>query len=134
MTPAHGGEQKKKISSFEVLKNAIWENVTLEIIYQRADGQTNRYIVQPLGLVAKGSIWYFIAAKENGDIRNYRASRIQSAVPGVNTFERPDDFDIAAYWKSSNKLLSKRYQLMKCGLRFLRKFCQDSPFQIILYG
>lgn len=98
---------KEKISSFEVLKNAIWENVTLEIIYQRADGQRNRYIVQPLGLVAKGSIWYFIAAKENGDIRNYRASRIQSAVPGVNTFERPDDFDIAAYWKSSKQAFIK---------------------------
>ncbi|GGP08292.1 helix-turn-helix transcriptional regulator [Oceanobacillus neutriphilus] len=94
---------KEKIASFEVLKNAIWENVKLEIIYQRADGQTNHYIVQPLGLVAKGSIWYFIAAKENGDIRNYRASRIQSAVPGMGTFERPDDFDIAAYWKSSKQ-------------------------------
>lgn len=98
---------KEKIASFEVLKNAIWKNNKLEILYQRADGQTNHYIVQPLGLVAKGSIWYFIAAKENGDIRNYRASRIQSAVLGKETFERPDGFDIAAYWKSSKQAFIK---------------------------
>lgn len=94
---------KERIASFEMLKNAIWEDVKMEIIYQRADGQTNNYIVQPLGLVAKGSSWYFIAAKENGDIRNYRASRIQSATPLKETFERYDSFDIATYWKSSKK-------------------------------
>ncbi|GAA0340428.1 YafY family protein [Oceanobacillus sp. FSL W7-1293] len=98
---------KEKIASFEVLKNAIWKNNKLNILYQRADGQTNHYIVQPLGLVAKGSSWYVIAAKENGDIRNYRASRIQSAVPSKETFERPVDFDIAAYWKNSKQAFIK---------------------------
>ncbi|CEI82816.1 HTH domain protein [Oceanobacillus oncorhynchi] len=98
---------KEKIASFEVLKNAIWKNNKLNILYQRGDGQTNHYIVQPLGLVAKGSSWYVIAVKENGDIRNYRASRIQSAVSSKETFERPVDFDIAAYWKNSKQAFIK---------------------------
>ncbi|MCT1903694.1 YafY family protein [Oceanobacillus sojae] len=98
---------KEKIASFEVLKNAIWENNKLGILYQRADGETNNYIVQPLGLVAKGNSWYLIAAKEDGDIRNYRASRIQSAMPRKEAFERPVDFDIAAYWKKSKQAFIK---------------------------
>lgn len=98
---------KEKIASFEILKNAIWQNNKLDILYQRADGQTNHYIVQPLGLVAKGNSWYLIAAKENGDIRNYRASRVQSAVPSKESFKRPDDFDIATYWKTSKQAFIK---------------------------
>lgn len=96
-------DTKENIASFEVLKAAIWENHKLDMVYQRANGQTNHYIVEPLGLVAKGNSWYLIAAKENGDIRNYRASRIQSAELMKETFRRPESFDIAQYWKDSKK-------------------------------
>ncbi|MFD2042914.1 helix-turn-helix transcriptional regulator [Ornithinibacillus salinisoli] len=95
--------QKERIDSFEVLKNAIWIDNKLKILYQRADGRMDERIVQPLGLVAKGNLWYFIAAKENGDIRNYRASRIQYATPTHETFERPENFNLAHYWSSSTK-------------------------------
>ncbi|MEC1532445.1 YafY family protein [Bacillus haynesii] len=78
--------KKEKAASFEVLKEAIWKDQKLKIVYQRADGQTAARIVAPLGLVAKGSNWYLIASKENGEIRNYRASRIQSAIPVRETF------------------------------------------------
>ncbi len=94
---------KEKIETFEVLKNAIWKQNKLKIEYQRADGTTSDRVVKPLGLVAKGSRWYFIASKDNDIIRNYRASRIKSAEPISETFERPKDFDLAQYWRSSTK-------------------------------
>jgi predicted DNA-binding transcriptional regulator YafY len=72
LTQVHGDSKKKKLVSFEVLKNAIWKENKLKIVYQRADGKTDDRIVEPLGLVAKGNLWYFIASKENGEIRNYR--------------------------------------------------------------
>ncbi|MFZ4452445.1 helix-turn-helix transcriptional regulator [Salibacterium aidingense] len=96
-------EQKERIVSFETLKKSIWEENKLNIAYQRADGKTNERVVKPLGLVAKGSRWYFIASKENDEIRNYRASRILSATPVEETFERPKDFNLAQYWESSTK-------------------------------
>jgi predicted DNA-binding transcriptional regulator YafY len=103
LTQVHGDSKKKKLVSFEVLKNAIWKENKLKIVSQRADGKTDDRIVEPLGLVAKGNLWYFIAPKENGEIRNYRASRIQYAVPINETFERPKNFDLAQYWRSSTK-------------------------------
>ncbi|WP_338752704.1 YafY family protein [Bacillus sp. FJAT-52991] len=96
-------ERKEKMVTFDVLKNAIWKENKLKIEYQRADGITNSRIVKPLGLVAKGSRWYFIAAKDNDEIRNYRASRITFAELINETFERPKDFDLAQYWRSSTK-------------------------------
>ena len=100
--------KKEKAASFEVLKDAIWKDQKLKIVYQRADGQTADRIVAPLGLVAKGSNWYLIASKENGEIRNYRASRIQSAVFVRETFDRPENFDIAHVWRSSTKEFIER--------------------------
>lgn len=95
--------QKEKIVTFEILKNAIWKEKKLKIEYQRADGKLTDRIVGPLGLVAKGSHWYFIALKDDGEIRSYRASRIKSAIPMDEIFERPPDFNLAQYWKSSTK-------------------------------
>lgn len=101
-------KQKEKTASFEVIKEAIWKEHKLRITYQRADGKTDDRNVEPLGLVAKGDLWYLIAAKENGDIRNYRASRIQSAVPLDEMFVRPIDFNLAQYWNSSTKAFIKK--------------------------
>ncbi|XBM33436.1 YafY family protein [Bacillus licheniformis] len=100
--------KKEKAESFEVLKDAIWKDQKLKIVYQRADGQTADRVVAPLGLVAKGANWYLIASKENGEIRNYRASRIQSAVFVRETFDRPENFDIAHVWRSSTKEFIER--------------------------
>jgi predicted DNA-binding transcriptional regulator YafY len=58
-------------------------------------------VVEPLGLVAKGDLWYLVAAKENGDIRNYRVSRIHHTEKVDGTFRRPDGFNLAQYWSSS---------------------------------
>ncbi|HET7627842.1 MAG TPA: YafY family protein, partial [Bacillales bacterium] len=95
--------RKEKVKAFELLKEALWKNNKIKMVYQRADGQTNERIVNPLGLVAKGSRWYLIAAKENGEIRNYRAARIQSAEALAESFERPKSFDLAQYWRSSTQ-------------------------------
>src|SRR5689334_17770 len=57
--------------------------------------------VDPLGLVAKGSIWYLIARVDDS-IRTYRVSRVQNAEIANQAFVRPPDFDLAAYWESSS--------------------------------
>ncbi|HEX7064569.1 MAG TPA: YafY family protein, partial [Bacillales bacterium] len=95
-------QSQEKIASFEILKEAVWSNNKLQISYERADGEKIDRRVGPLGLVAKGGTWYFIASAK-GNIRNYRVSRIQSATLTEETFERPEDFDLVQYWTSSTK-------------------------------
>ena len=81
------------------LQQAIWQERKLCLIYQR-DNVTVERLVDPLGLVAKGSVWYLIAAVERVP-RTYRISRIQGVRVVEEACERPQDFDLAAYWKQS---------------------------------
>jgi len=69
--------------------------------YERAFEQgTVERVVDPLGLVAKGSTWYLVAAV--GDqIRTYRASRIREARLLDEAAVRPPQFDLGAWWAGS---------------------------------
>jgi predicted DNA-binding transcriptional regulator YafY len=52
--------------------------------------------------VAKGSLWYLIAAVD-GEPRTYRADRVQSVQPTGAGVQRPPDFDLAVYWSRSQR-------------------------------
>lgn len=90
------------IEAFKLLQEAIWDQHKIEIEYERADGTVVTRTVEPLGLVAKGSTWYLVASSE-GEIRNYRASRVITAVKRDEQFVRPDDFQLASYWQESKQ-------------------------------
>ncbi len=87
-----------------VIQEAVWQERKLRITYQRGGGGDEcgvERIVEPLGLVAKGSVWYLLAAIDGG-IRNYRIARVQAAEMLDEGFVRPPDFDLAATWRQSN--------------------------------
>jgi predicted DNA-binding transcriptional regulator YafY len=82
------------------VQDAVWRARRLRILYGDANCPTER-VLDPLGLVAKGSIWY-VVAQIDGMIRSYRVSRIQQATMLDETFTRPEQFDLAAFWDSSS--------------------------------
>lgn len=87
-----------------IIQEAVWQERRLRISYQRGSGDDEcgvERIVEPLGLVAKGSVWYLLATID-GDIRNYRVSRVRAAEMLDEGFVRPTDFDLAATWQQSN--------------------------------
>src|SRR5262249_39724111 len=84
-----------------VLQEAVWQERRLRFIYQRGGGcDAVARLADPLGLVAKGSVWYLVAAVD-GDIRSYRASRIEAARLTEEACVRPKGFDLADYWEKS---------------------------------
>jgi len=82
------------------LQEAIWQERKLQLTYQRADEATVERLIDPLGLVAKGSLWYLVATAD-GDIRTYRVSRVRGAAITEQPCERPPGFDLAAHWERS---------------------------------
>lgn len=82
-----------------VLQEAIWQERRVCIDYQRPDTAARR-VLDPLGLVAKGRVWYLVAAVE-GEVRTYRVSRIQQIHLLDEPCVRPPDFDLAGYWQRS---------------------------------
>jgi predicted DNA-binding transcriptional regulator YafY len=88
------------LTSLPVLQEAIWQERKVCIEYQRADAPVRR-VLDPLGLVAKGRVWYLVAAVE-GELRTYRISRIQQVYLLDEPCLCPPDFDLADYWQRSS--------------------------------
>jgi len=83
------------------VQEALWQDRKLRLTYQRGDDCIVERLVDPLGLVAKGSIWYLVAAVE-GAARTYRVARVRAAAVTDQPCERPDGFDLAAHWEQSS--------------------------------
>ncbi len=83
-----------------VLSEAVWEAARVEVEYTRPDRQVTRTL-EPLGLVIKGGVWYLVARSDD-QVRTYRVSRVTGARLLDERFERPDSFDLAAYWAESS--------------------------------
>ena len=82
------------------IQEAVWRERQLRIVYRRADGTTSERLIDPLGLVAKGAVWYLVANTE-GEFRSYRVSRVMEASMIDIPCTRPKDFDLAAFWEQS---------------------------------
>jgi predicted DNA-binding transcriptional regulator YafY len=94
--------QDEDFGRLPLIQEAIWQNRRALIQYQRGiENDIAERLIEPLGLVAKGRIWYCVARVEN-EYRTYRVSRIVTVELGEG-FTRPPDFDLAAYWQASSQ-------------------------------
>ncbi|MGH2530762.1 MAG: helix-turn-helix transcriptional regulator [Thermomicrobiales bacterium] len=84
------------------VQEAIWTDRRLHMTYRRGDGGETVRDVDPLGLVASGSVWYLVAGTEEGT-RTYRVSRIVDAELRDEPSDRPPNFDLAAAWAASKE-------------------------------
>lgn len=98
-----------------VLQQAVWQERKLKFTYERGGGcEAVERFAEPLGLVAKGSVWYLVAVVD-GDIRSYRVSRVVSAELIDEPCVRPKGFDLAEFWEQSTvsfKSQLPRYQAL----------------------
>lgn len=94
-------QAQEQVDHLETLAGAVWDSHRLRIRYQRGErrGTVDREI-DPLGLVLKGGIWYFVA-QAGTSIRTYRVSRVESVEVLPERFIRPEGFDLAAHWQES---------------------------------
>ncbi|HSE33465.1 MAG TPA: YafY family protein [Pyrinomonadaceae bacterium] len=93
--------REEAVPLLPVLQEAIWLERKVTFTYERGpECEAVDRVVDPLGLVAKGSVWYLVAAVGDG-IRSYRISRIRQAEVMNEPATIPADFDLATYWTSS---------------------------------
>lgn len=96
-------QSSEPTAQLQIVQEALWLERKLRIKYQRSgDGETVERIVLPLGLVAKRSTWYLVAQAEQ-EFRTYRVSRVVDAEMLDERFDRPNGFNLAAYWQQSTE-------------------------------
>ncbi|MEW5872335.1 MAG: YafY family protein [Chloroflexota bacterium] len=82
----------------QTIQQAAWQDRLLQITYRGDFDVLSELVVAPYGLVAKASIWYLVYA-HGGQTRARRVSRIVEAAMLPESFLRPADFDLAAFWQ-----------------------------------
>lgn len=89
-----GWKQSRDLVPFlPIVQEAVWSDRKLRFNY--GEPPSSR-VIDPLGLVAKGSIWYAVA-----ETRTYRVSRMLDAEVLNESFVRPANFNLATYWEAS---------------------------------
>lgn len=81
------------------IADAVWTEKRIQIHYESWTATVDR-LLDPLGLVLKGGMWYMVAARD-GVARTYRLSNIRALVTTEEHFQRPIGFDLPAYWAES---------------------------------
>lgn len=84
-----------------MIAEAVWNEAAITIRYRRDAGPVSR-TAHPLGLVLKGGVWYLVA-RVGEQTRTYRVANIVDLVVSGDRFERPVDFDLAAFWTKASR-------------------------------
>ena len=107
------------------IAQAVWGERRIAMRYESWKGEVSRR-VDPLGLVLKAGIWY-LAAQVGMGVRTYRLSNILDLEVTDEAFERPADFDLAAWWLAATKRFEKelvtdtaQLRVSASGMRALR--------------
>lgn len=90
----------QSIACLPLIQQAVWQGRKLRFIYGRDECAAGERVADALGLVAKGSTWYLVAAVD-GVVRSYGVSRMAEARLLDEPCLRPKDFDLAAFWEAS---------------------------------
>jgi predicted DNA-binding transcriptional regulator YafY len=93
--------REEAVPFLPVLQEALWMERKLEIVYERGENsEPVERLISPMGLVAKGSVWYLVGAVD-GHVRTYRVSRISTVHVLDEAAPIPTEFNLAEYWEQS---------------------------------
>ena len=123
------------LSALSIVQDAVAADNRLSLLYRKGSGERVERVVDPLGLVAKGGVWYLVARGSTG-LRTYRISRVERATVLDEHFTRPARFDLAAAWRRSVDEIARTrdaYQtvllLEEATARVLARFRKLTPVE-----
>lgn len=93
-----GGRVATTPPHLETLQGAVIDGVQVILDYSDRTRAVTTRRVHPLGLVEKGSVWYFVGDTDSG-LRTFRLNRIRKVTVTDDPLVRPDGFDLATTWK-----------------------------------
>jgi predicted DNA-binding transcriptional regulator YafY len=110
------------------LSAAVWRGCRIRLRYREGRKVVQR-TVDPLGLVLKGGAWYLIAHRSAG-MRVYRVSRVAAVRRLDEEFERPEQFELAAFWEEWSRAFEESRPRVEVRLRVsgeVRRFLPGEP-------
>lgn len=103
LDPVGWYQSADEVERLPAIAQAIWACRRIVVRYESWKGEVERAL-EPLGLILKGGAWYLAArpsAAGRREARIYRVANIRDLSVGEETFDRPPDFDLAAWWRET---------------------------------
>lgn len=94
------GQSHEPVPHLSMLKQAVWDDRRVWLTYRVLGSpgmMTLERLVDPLGLVTLAGDWHLVC-RASGQTRVYRVASLLDARPTGERFERPAEFDLAAFW------------------------------------
>ncbi|GIG88219.1 helix-turn-helix transcriptional regulator [Plantactinospora endophytica] len=91
----HDGDSADQLA---VVADAVWRQRVVTVRYENWTRIVDRRL-EPYGLVLKAGRWYLVARAERG-VRTFRVNHIRHLSVLAEGFDRPAEFDLAAYWRA----------------------------------
>ena len=98
LDPVDWYRDDEPLQQLPAIARAVLDQSVLAMTYDSWRGIRER-VVEPLGLVLKAGAWYLVARSE-GVARIYKVANILQHEVRDTHFERPPDFDLAAWWSA----------------------------------
>ena len=89
----------KPVPFLQTVHQALWDDRKLLVSYRPVFPVQVQYLVEPLGLVAKGGIWHLVFRRQER-ARVIRLSELLNVQASDERFVRPVGFDLASFWES----------------------------------
>ncbi len=121
-------QAEEAVPCLPAIQQALWQDHKLHLTYRADFGTQVHQVVAPYGLVAKSSVWYLVYTHPSGDVRALQVSRITEAAILEETFDRPPDFDLAAFWKEWCADFENSRIRYRVKLRAAPNLVQQLPF------
>ena len=82
------------------LQTAVIDGMQVRLTYADRMGRGSDRVVDPLGIVQKGHLWYLVAGTPDGT-RVFRVDRVRSVEPTGDRAIRPEGFDLETAWQDA---------------------------------
>jgi predicted DNA-binding transcriptional regulator YafY len=96
----------------EKAASAVVQGVQIRLGYTDRERAATERTVHPLGLVAKGSVWYLVGDTEAG-MRTFRVWRVRSVELTDEPARRPPGFDLGDTWREIVAEMDERRGAMR---------------------
>lgn len=112
----HKAEIKSEVLA--VVEEAIINQQQLEIGYLKRPNKNTlnkhnveKRLINPLGLVIRGNVYYLVASRPDNEIRSFALHRMTRAQRSYNEVQFPDDFNLENYIKGGHLTFSSNRQV-----------------------
>jgi predicted DNA-binding transcriptional regulator YafY len=111
------------------VQQALWQDKRLHITTRMFFGTLVEQVVEPLGLAAKANEWYLVARVDQG-CRVFRVAHLVAAEVLAETFNRPPDFDLTAYWDAYVRQVEAEHGFFAARLRISPELARELPWRL----